>query len=628
MSERKDTEILDIICRKLNIPEQKQEWYKQLLKEEEDYAQILQYECDWYNSRKGNLTNYDCPLCKNRGDFWVRTLTDMGNYIESKKCKCMVIRKMYDTMETSGLGDMLKIYTLEKYNHNLKWQDDVYNTAIGFINQPTNAFYIGGQIGCVDKDTEFFNGKEWKKICDYTKNDLVLQYNENGTTQLVKPINYIKEKCDTLNYVKTQYGLDMCVCDNHNVVYVTSKGHLAKIKFSELKERHELNKYGFSGKFITTFNYSGKGINLTDDEIKLFCAVICDGSYYYHIKNKNCTSYKKARFHIKKERKKQELRDLFIKGNFEWYEKESASKGYTDFYVMTPYRLKTFTKDWYNCNNHQLKIICDNILKWDGSETNGRKRFFSRDKKVIDFIQFAFASQGIRSTISVDNRIGRNKIVKDKNYVDKKITYNLCISKNSTLISMENKDNKVKIQDYKTLDGYKYCFTVPSHIWVMRRNGRILITGNCGKTHICTAIVGSLIKKKIYDIKYVVWEELAILLKQETYEDKNSYNERLDDLRNCEVLYIDDLFKTTPSEADIKNCFNIINYRYNLSNSHKEENFITIISSEKTIAELLKIDEAIASRIIELANGYTIDIGKDVNKNYRIKKAQSKNTRE
>lgn len=112
---------------------------------------------------------------------------------------------------------------------------------------------------------------------------------------------------------------------------------------------------------------------------------------------------------------------------------------------------------------------------------------------------------------------------------------------------------------------------------------------------------------------------MSTLLKQEAYDDKTSYNERLEELKNCKILFIDDLFKTNPSLADIKNCFTIINYRYNLARSNADEKFITIISSEKTIAEITKLDEAIGTRIYELANGNLIAISKDSSKNFRTR---------
>lgn len=51
----------------------------------------------------------------------------------------------------------------------------------------------GSTGGCVDADTEYFNGTEWKKISTYKRGsqEKVLQYNLNGTAELVIPDNYI-----------------------------------------------------------------------------------------------------------------------------------------------------------------------------------------------------------------------------------------------------------------------------------------------------------------------------------------------------------------------------------------------------------------------------------------------------
>lgn len=76
------------------------------------------------------------------------------------------------------------------------------------------------------------------------------------------------------------------------------------------------------------------------------------------------------------------------------------------------------------------------------------------------------------------------------------------------------------------------------------------------------------------------------------------------------MLYIDDLFKGKITEADINLVFEILNYRYN-------NNFKTIISSEYMLTELLKIDEAISSRILEKSRGYHLDIKRENGRNYR-----------
>ena len=47
---------------------------------------------------------------------------------------------------------------------------------------------------------------------------------------------------------------------------------------------------------------------------------------------------------------------------------------------------------------------------------------------------------------------------------------------------------KTLIEEYKTKDGYKYCFSVPSEMLVLRRNKKIFVTHNCGKTSLVTGI--------------------------------------------------------------------------------------------------------------------------------------------
>ena len=73
---------------------------------------------------------------------------------------------------------------------------------------------------------------------------------------------------------------------------------------------HENSKKGFGGKFLTTFSYNGKGIDLTDEEIRIMCAVICDGSF------NNNTNY--CRINLKKNHKKERLEMLLHNANIDF----------------------------------------------------------------------------------------------------------------------------------------------------------------------------------------------------------------------------------------------------------------------------------------------------------------------
>lgn len=145
----------------------------------------------------------------------------------------------------------------------------------------------------------------------------------------------------------------------------------------------------------------------------------------------------------------------------------------------------------------------------------------------------------------------------------------------------------------------------------------------CGKSYLCVSMVNEYIKQGL-DCKYAVWCDVVTTLKQSVMQDSDKYNDLLTELQTATVLYIDDFFKTTPTTADIDKAFQIINYRYNQNQITKKQ-YITIISSERTKSELLAIDEAIATRIIELATPqYMLTVSRDTRKNLRIRKYEVK----
>lgn len=135
-----------------------------------------------------------------------------------------------------------------------------------------------------------------------------------------------------------------------------------------------------------------------------------------------------------------------------------------------------------------------------------------------------------------------------------------------------------------------------------------------GKTHLCTAISAHYIKAG-KDVKYMLWSEESKKLK--AIVNDSSYTNEISSYKSVNVLYIDDFLKVkngeAPTSADINLAFEIINHR--LLNKDK----ITIISSEKTLDELLEYDEATMSRISKEAGWYKINIERDRNKNYRLR---------
>lgn len=145
----------------------------------------------------------------------------------------------------------------------------------------------------------------------------------------------------------------------------------------------------------------------------------------------------------------------------------------------------------------------------------------------------------------------------------------------------------------------------------------------CGKTHLCTAMTTYYLGLG-KTAHYMLWRDEITKIKS-AVTDFSEYTRLVDPLKTVDVLYIDDLFKTgnvaktetfSPTIADVNVAFEILNSRY------VNDNLITVISSELTVQELVKIDEAIAGRILEKSglNKYCLNIHKNPSKNFRFRK--------
>lgn len=319
--------------------------------------------------------------------------------------------------------------------------------------------------GCVDCDTEFFNGREWKRIADYTKGEKVLQYNADGTAELVEPEKYVTYDADTLWYVYSQ-RMEMCVSDGHRVVYYTTskKPKLMTKQFSEIRAAYESNKEGFCGNVPKTFSYSGKGIDLSECVIRLMVAVFADGSFHKGTDSCLCS------IGLVKERKRKRLKMLLKQCGIEYKEDEKF------FTFYAPFREKHYPKEWYDMSQKQLKIVLDEMKHWDGCqfEIGHVPSFVSNSKEDADFIQFAYTATGYSAYITTRDRIGEENFCDGHMIKTKNLSYVVCSGLKSKIASLR----KIWIEPYKTKDGKKYCFTMPSTMWVMRKNNKIIVTGN------------------------------------------------------------------------------------------------------------------------------------------------------
>lgn len=352
-------------------------------------------------------------------------------------------------------------------NKIIKAKNALQRCALDLLNNDsiTSVAILGG-YGCVDCETEFFNGKEWKHIDQYDPDDKVLEFDVNsGQAILSKPYAYIKKPCEQFwLFNDNELGISQCLSEEHEILYKSQSSLMDKISVKEVVNQ-QLNQEGFDKEIACTFQYHGDGINYTDEAIKVSVLAFCIGR----------TDRGKNRFILSARSMKrvEQFKEFFEENNNDYYlfgQNPVARRNF--FNAYRPISQDRFTPDWYNCSLRQLQLICDTAERLFRIKKHIYKEdniLYIKYKENADFLQFAFAACGKRTTIIRRDDFHYRIVIQDK-----------------STVSFKTDKYRIKPILVKSPDGYKYCFTMPTGNLILRRNGNIFLTGNSGKTHLCT----------------------------------------------------------------------------------------------------------------------------------------------
>lgn len=214
------------------------------------------------------------------------------------------------------------------------------------------------------------------------------------------------------------------------------------------------------------------------------------------------------------------------------------------------------------------------------------------------------------------------RIVKGEGLLDVRVFECECMNVRRSLRTIRNSGmsdmlERYTLDNYLTPDAERRAIKQSAEEFIKAPEGWYYIAGRSGsgKTHICTAICGELIRRGKRTL-YMLWRDESTKLKS-GLTDREWYEKRIDRLKTVPVLYIDDFFKarktegqTKVTDGDVNLAFEILNCRYN------DKKLRTIISSELTLPEILDIDEATGGRIYERARGF---VKKAPAENWRLK---------
>ena len=144
------------------------------------------------------------------------TIEDIINYFEHK---LDVQRNFY----TEGQGQ-ISVKANEGMKELVESLKETPEMGAPINSNILNTIYRGARLGklymrsassgCVDCDTEYFNGTKWKKISEYQRGEKVLQYHvDTGKADLTYPLRYIKAPCSEMYKIYSKYGINQMLSE-------------------------------------------------------------------------------------------------------------------------------------------------------------------------------------------------------------------------------------------------------------------------------------------------------------------------------------------------------------------------------------------------------------------------------
>lgn len=166
-----------------------------------------------------------------------------------------------------------------------------------------------------------------------------------------------------------------------------------------------------------------------------------------------------------------------------------------------------------------------------------------------------------------------------------------------------------KLDDFQTVEPWQKEAKDKASRFMKRPSGWFVILGQAGsgKTLLCSIVANQLLREG-FIIEYHSWNEIMRRANAEWFSNA----EVLNPFKTAPFLFIDDFLKSGTDSRSLDVAYGILNYRY-------LKKLPTIISGEKTAADLMQIDEALASRIVEMSGEYLISFGHDPKRNQRVK---------
>ena len=322
---------------------------------------------------------------------------------------------------------------------------------------------------CFDEQTEILTKEGWKNKDTIKKDDLILSLNtQNNYLEYNKIENLIinQENTELLTYNNKRQAINFYATRKHHMF--SKKRKTKEYKFWDLQDIKNVKNDVFYMR--TSALMKKEGVPLTNNEIRILTWIVADGGLEY-----KKTEYPGLRFRLKKKRKIDRVSSLLSEMNIYFtYNKKSNRitvsikeiKYLLDFFNREEKRIPQIFKD---LNYEQSKVFLEEYGNTDGTIKKNKNSvvLYTSVREHAEIIQYICITNGHQCNIL-------SRINKTGYSTDKEESYILNISIDKKESGVKTKD--IKIEKYL---GKTWCVSVPLGTVISRRNGKIVITGNC-----------------------------------------------------------------------------------------------------------------------------------------------------
>ena len=330
--------------------------------------------------------------------------------------------------------------------------------------------FLAREGHCYDEKTEVLTAKGFKlwKDVGYEDEIAAIQPRTGELKGFEKPIELQKYKVDDELIRFKSDAVDLLV----------TKGHSLYCSLSDTVEKRNNPDYGL---FYADMKIGGREVykkpmrmktQITiNEEVKKDKEYYLAALYGFFVGDGNASSRNQIKFHLKKERKINYLKKVAEKSGYEVVD-QAANKYVIHFDNIGD----EFRELFYNESNEKTfptRFVHKGYNFWagfeeglknsDGSVRERNEKEWSYTTKSVELankIQFGGAVNGSQFNISKNSR-GLYKLIKILRRVEPRLN--------------DNRHNKYELVNYK---GNVYCATVSTGLLMVRRNGKVVLSGN------------------------------------------------------------------------------------------------------------------------------------------------------